>query len=528
MRKSYNLIQPRRWIIFSYLALMTLGIYLAFSHWAYDDPFITYRYADNIRRGLGFVYNSGERVLSTTTPLFATLLALLSTIWPDLPHLANLIGALSLALGGVLLWDLGRSWDAPAVSWAGVLLYPTFPLVVSTLGSETPLYLALCLGAFAFYARDKYRWVGVFSALAILTRADGILVPALLGLDYILRNVDRISNPAHLLQSIRRIGNPPYKAIFLFAALLAPWVVFSWLYFGSPFPATLTVKQQQGLMSISTLFAPGFLRVAGWYRFGWQYWVEAGLAIIGVIWAIRRARRWLIVLAWPLLYFAAYTYLGVTSYFWYYAPLVPGFVVAVGLGVSGTRNQRLGTRDQELGSGRWSPEIGRRSAVSGRRSVVSGRRSVVSGRWSVIITGLLLAALTLPQVSALARMRQAPDARLGIYRAVGKWLEANTPQDASVGVLEVGIIGYYSHRSMVDFAGLIQPEVATQMGTDTTYEDTAIWAVKQYRPDYLILHAEAFPRLEGGYVTRHCQPERKFLSSAHNFPTAILIYVCDR
>jgi len=82
--------------------------------------------------------------------------------------------------------------------------------------------------------------------------------------------------------------------------------------------------------------------------------------------------------------------------------------------------------------------------------------------------------------------------------------------------------------AMVDFAGLIQPEVAVQMEADTTYEDTALWAVEKYRPDYLILPAAAFPRLEAGYVTRYCHPERKFLSSNHNFPTGILIYICDR
>ncbi|MFH1632540.1 MAG: hypothetical protein ABIG63_00815, partial [Chloroflexota bacterium] len=354
-----------------------------------------------------------------------------------------------------------------------------------------------------------------------------------------------------------RIGNPAYKflkdipwrAVLFFIGILTPWFAFSWLYFGSPFPATLAAKQHQGLMSISTLFAPGFLRVAGWYRFGWQYWVEAGLALMGMVWAVWRKRRWVTFLAWPLLYFAAYTYLGVTSYFWYYAPLVPGLVVAVGLGVSGirdqglgTRNQGSGTRNQGLGTRNQEPgnrdqELGssQRSAVSGRWSAILRHRSPVVGRWSSVIrhpssvlTGVLLAALAVAQVSALARMRQSPDARLGIYRAVGEWLDANTPPDASVGALEVGIIGYYSHRSMVDFAGLIQPEVATQIGTDTTYEDTAVWAVKQYRPDYLIIHAETFPRLEDGYVTRHCQPERKFLSSTHNFPTGILVYICDR
>ena len=446
---------------------------------------------------MGFVYNSGERVLSTTTPLFAILLALLGTIWPDLPHLANLIGAFSLALGGVFLWNLGQSWDAPAVSWAGVLLYPTFPLLLSTLGSETPLYLALCLGAFAFYARRNYSATAFFAALAVLTRADGVLVPFLLALDYLWRE----------WSEHRSFPNIPWRALLWFFLLLIPWHLYSWAYFGSPFPATLAAKQQQGLMSISTLFAPGFLRVAGWYRFGWQYWVEAGLALIGVVWAIWRRRHWVTFLAWPLLYFTAYTYLGVTSYPWYYAPLVPGFFVAVGLGVSGIRNQGLGTRNQELGSERWFSVLRPPSSV---------------------LTGLLLAALTFTQVSALTRMRQSPDARYPIYRAVGEWLDVNTPPDAQVGMLEVGIIGFYSHRFVIGFAGLLQPAVAEQLQLDTTYEDAALWAVDAYSPEYLVLHAGAFPRLEQGYAASYCRMAQKFIGAEFGYSSDMQIYICER
>src|SRR5450759_3208716 len=89
-----------------YLTGTTLLIYSFFSRWGYDDPFITYRYAANLQHGLGFVYNPDERVLSTTTPLFTLLLALLGNLWHNLPRLANLLGAFSLALGGLFLWVL--------------------------------------------------------------------------------------------------------------------------------------------------------------------------------------------------------------------------------------------------------------------------------------------------------------------------------------------------------------------------------------------------------------------------------------
>lgn len=55
-----------------------------------DDAYITFRYARNLVEDAGFVYNPGEHVLGTTTPLYTLLLAGLSlaTGCRDLPALA--------------------------------------------------------------------------------------------------------------------------------------------------------------------------------------------------------------------------------------------------------------------------------------------------------------------------------------------------------------------------------------------------------------------------------------------------------
>ncbi|HEX9091598.1 MAG TPA: hypothetical protein VF831_08915, partial [Anaerolineales bacterium] len=290
-----------------YLVFVSAVIYLAFSHWGYDDPYITYRYAHNLLAGRGFVYNPGEHVLSTTTPLFTLLLALGGMFWADLPHLGILVGAASLALGGLFLWDLARSWKTPAVGWAGLLIYPFFPLLLSTLGSETPLYLTFCLGSFAFYTRQRYTGSALCAVLAVLTRPDGILLVVVLAADFILQK--------------RR--PEPWRAIVVFLACLLPWLIFAWLYFGSPLPATLAAKQHQAAMAISQGFASGFWSLVKEYARHWFYWIEAALALLGLAYAGSGGKRWLLLLAWSALYFASYSFLGVSRYFWYYAPLVP-------------------------------------------------------------------------------------------------------------------------------------------------------------------------------------------------------------
>jgi len=56
-----------------------------YGDWGFDDPFITYRYARNLARGVGLVYTPDEHVLSTTSPFWALLLAPIAQIGLPIP-----------------------------------------------------------------------------------------------------------------------------------------------------------------------------------------------------------------------------------------------------------------------------------------------------------------------------------------------------------------------------------------------------------------------------------------------------------
>jgi hypothetical protein len=295
----------------------------------------------------------------------------------------------------------------------------------------------------------------------------------------------------HFLLKIRR--PVPWQALALFFALTLPWVFFAWDYFGSPLPVTLAAKQHQGSMDISQHFAAGLLTILNEYAKP-SYFLELGLAIPGAVFLVKRARHWALFLSWTILYFLAYSILGVSRYFWYYAPLVPGFITLVGLGMQ------------------WALEV-----VPGRQK----KNFILS-----YAPAALLVILFFFHTSGLAQMQQRPDNRLLIYRAVGEWLQEQTPPDAKVGTLEVGIIGYYSRRYMLDFAGLIQPEVSNQLMKNTTYEDAALWAVEQNPPDYLVLHEDSFPRLEKEYAAKYCSPLKTFTGALYGYSTNLIIHLC--
>jgi hypothetical protein len=459
----------------AWAAVLAIVLFYLFRSRGFDDPYITYRYAANLARGYGFVYNPGDRVLSTTTPLYALVLALVRLIGLDLPLASNAISCASLAIGGWALWRLCRAWDVPSAGPVAAFVYPTFPLLISILGAETAFYIALILLGFLAYALERPLIAAVLLALATLTRADGVLSVVVVGADVLLRR--------------RPI---PWRAGLVFGVIVAVWFAFALWYFGSPFPVTLAVKQRQALLAASQTFFQGFSPFVLSYWTSRLYRLPLVLAAAGMIAAMVWRPRFRLILAWSVLYFAGYSALGVTRYYWYYAPLVAGFAAFVGLGFAAIRHEL-----HKLG----------------------GRYLQLAGTLALVV------ALTVAQLQLLLPLYGTNDRRVEIYHTVGQWIAQQTPRDASVGALEVGIIGYYADRRMIDFAGLIQPETAQQLTRTTTYEDAALWAIDRFHPDYLVLTQGQMPRVESSLPgPRGCRPRQSFSNATYGTP--IVVYQC--
>jgi hypothetical protein len=279
----------------------------------------------------------------------------------------------------------------------------------------------------------------------------------------------------------------------------------------------LAAKQQQGTLVVSQHFLGGFLWILSWYVAGWQYWFEAILAVLGVFWLWVRARAWLLLLSWTGLYFVAYTLLQVPRYFWYYAPLVPGFIVLVGLGVAALAHL--------VREGGWNRKLEDTHPGKASDSLPSNKRTQTRAQLANILTLTILISITLPQLVDLWKMKENPDRRAAAYRAVGDWLNENSHPEAVISGMEVGIIGYYAKRRMVDFAGLIQPEVARQIGRSDNYDKAAIWTMEKYKPDYVVLVKGDLRGLRQDYLEEHCHIAQRFPEGSYGY-IAINVYAC--
>src|SRR5262249_23743467 len=141
------------------------------------DAYISFQYARNLATGAGFVFNPGERVLGTTSPLETLLLASVYRLFGDvLAPAAIWIGALALAFQAAVLYGLcGDSARGLGVALALSTWLGAFG-AHGWLALETNLLTALVLATLWSVQRGWDVLGGVLLGLAFLCRYDAALL----------------------------------------------------------------------------------------------------------------------------------------------------------------------------------------------------------------------------------------------------------------------------------------------------------------------------------------------------------------
>ena len=99
-------------IVSIYLSLLigAFALYKAITqHWVCDDAFISFRYAKNLKEGLGLVYNSGEFVEGFTNFLWTILISVGMNFNLDPIHISSAFGILFYFLTLVVLYKSGTT-----------------------------------------------------------------------------------------------------------------------------------------------------------------------------------------------------------------------------------------------------------------------------------------------------------------------------------------------------------------------------------------------------------------------------------
>ncbi len=431
--------------IFVLVVLLTPPAVACFHRVQMDDPYITYRYARNLAEGTGFIYNAGERVLGTTTPLYAVLLSLPGRVTGDFPLISTLFSGAALGALGLLIGRILVQFNEPAAGFVAAFLVVLNPYLGDVLGFELNLFQALVFGAYAAYFSNRPNLAALLLGLATLTRGDG-LVPAGLILGH------------HLWIHRRRAWRP----LLVFAVVVGVWSVYATWSYGSPFPNTLAAKRAMGESGLWRSLWHGVFYTGGRYLELSPLFLWFALpAFLGARRMFGPDRRILLIAGWPVFIFLGYWAMGVPAAYNYYAGLVPLLMILTALGTVSLTG--------------WV--VGKWPALHGNEVRIT----------AMLCIPLLLAVLT-PTVRQLGT---EPQPRYTIYKKAGEWLSENTPATASVGMVEIGIVGFYSKRYIVDVCGLVTPSVGPHLAAG----DVA-WPVRTYRPDFMLLHDPLWTSLE--------------------------------
>ncbi|HZQ08717.1 MAG TPA: hypothetical protein VFD70_19195 [Anaerolineae bacterium] len=389
-----------------------------------DDPYITYRYALNLIQGNGFVFNAGERVLSTTTPLYALALAIFGLAYRDIPTLGYWLSVLSYGVAAYLVYTAAASVKMRAGGIVAGALLILSPASLMTFGLETGFYLMLALAALRAYWLGRMTLTFALAALLTLTRNDGAILVVILAVHYLWTRRDALRDWRSAIRDPHLL-----RPFLVYLLILAPWLIFSLLYFGSAFPATLSAKIAQAQSGLWDSFAAGFVKWLG-DNLAWIALVFA-FTIVGSIWAIRQRSLLLLAGVWAIAHVVAYSILGVAFYAWYVAPLIPALVLFAGIGV-------------EL----VAQGVTQFSKIAKQNNAL--KIAVMTACGAVL---LFLQVQTDIDVGMVT-----PSPKVEAYQRAAEWLARNTAVNASVDALEVGVIGYYDGRRTVDFVGLVDPQ----------------------------------------------------------------------
>jgi arabinofuranosyltransferase len=427
-------------IVLASCCVLTAAGYLAWSFaWAgefgfsLDDGWIHQVFARNLVETGQMAFNKGEPAAGSTAPSWTLMLAFGRFLNLDPRLWAYALGLAFLAAAGYVTYVLWRDLLPGLPPWGGVVaalvVVTDWRLTWASLsGMETTLFLFLSLLLVMVTLERRPAWVsGLVTGLLFVTRPEGILLGGLCWIYGVTS--EAAGSPLAGASSGRRVRVAQglrFSASFGAGLLLlvVPYLVFNVATSGTLLPNTyyakVAVYGRDGLSGLLAFLGEAFVMVSlGPLALLWPGVMAA------VVLVVRKRRDLWLIVVWPLVLLAVYAWRLPTVYQHgrYLMPALP-FLILLGW---------------------WG--------------LVDLRRK---------ITMRLLSRLYPVTVAFLAAFGWVYGA--GIYGSdvrfiesfqvtTARWLRDNTPPDALVATHDIGAIGYFSGRRLVDSAGLVTPVV---------------------------------------------------------------------
>jgi hypothetical protein len=309
------------------------------------------------------------------------------------------------------------------VPLSGVLISTT-AYFYTLIGLETTLFLLMLVLTAWAYARRQYDWLPLLVVLSLLTRFEaGLFIPLL----------------AWLLWRERRA--PRLVAFVPAAALIIFYLLLNHHWYGAYLPNSATSKLGQARSGFWGDWPWAFFNLSWGFRSGGvlrgtAFLIPPALVLCVFGWdKMRRSRFGSLVTPFILALLAFYVLFNIPDYHWYYAPIIFTLILYAAYGL---------------------PE----------------------NKWRPMVLACCILICAVHSVLFLRRMTMPMN-----YVNVSQWINANTPPNATVEAVEIGTIGWFTHRKLIDVLGLTYPPNALHI----EHHDPSSW-LREDKPDYIVVH----------------------------------------
>lgn len=473
MRFAANWLKPYD-LPLTALAFGLVALYVGMGGWGFplDDSWIHQTYARNLALNGEWAFLAGVPSAASTSPLYTVLLAIGHGLRIDIFLWTHTLGAVTLAFTAVVGARMGdhipSGWRY--TGWlCGLAVLGTWHLVwAAASGMETLLFSALGLVMMALAWRElaapatpraalwRGAMFGTVSALAVSTRPEAILLAGLLGLGVLAVHADA---RGEVLAWVVGAGAG-------FALFIAPYLLLNLELAGGLLPNTSAAKQSEYAPVLAQISFPAlFLRFLGAIIVGGQALLLPGLAFY--VWRMvqigkrKRLALYLTPLVWAAALIALYA-LRLPMYSQHGRYVIPTLPAMAVLGAVGTVMVVRAARYR-----RWT-RLG---------SLVLAASTIVT----FALFALIIGPATLKNDLAVIN---------GLMVAPAEWLRDQLPPEAGLlAAHDIGAVGYFAPRPLIDTAGLVTPEIIPII-TDAE----AVWAFLEARgAAYLLAMPDLIP-----------------------------------
>jgi len=426
------------------VAILAVVLYVLTANGGFplDDSWIHQVYGRNLAETGMWAFVPGVPSAASTSPMYTVLLAIgyklgisfklwtyalgIGSLWiagmlggrmcerllPNQKYI-RLYGGLSVILAWHLVWAAASGMETMLFSmWTVALLYVGW----QELDERSQKSRDIALRGASF---------GVAAALATITRPEGVALAGLIGLVSLLVQPQK----SFRIFIIWAIG-----AAIAFLIAISPYFALNLHLTGGLLPDTAAAKQAENAPLLLDSYPTRIMSMLMPLVAGVQIFFVPGVIffVIQQLREFRQDKRTLLLIVpvlWSLGLIALYA-ARLPAYYQhgrYVIPALPAFIV---VGIAGTIQLIL----------------------AGRRSV-TGR---VLTRSLAISLVLALAFFFFQGVGVYARDVKIIDEEMV---ASAHWIKDNIPLDQMLAIHDIGAVGYFAPRPMLDLAGLVSPEI---------------------------------------------------------------------